>query len=128
MATSMLLKITALGADDMSVQRVANKNCRGAVANREEFIGSNLEAYDTASTTGTDLYVVQSYGAHFPMYIAEAHKGKVNWYGNKDKYSVSTSKQMTQANPHAANMMWFDTESMLVLAKHGITGLAGGKS
>ena len=32
------------------------------------------------------LYIVYSYGYHFPMYI----KYKNTWYENSDKYSVTT--------------------------------------
>ena len=107
----------------MSIDKIANRDSRGYVQNREEFIGSNLLAYDTASTTGTNLYVVHSYGDHFPIYIAEEHEGLVNWYGNKDKWGQTTSRHQSQANPHEESMVWFETADMIVIAKQGITGL-----
>jgi hypothetical protein len=113
----------------MSVQRIANRDARAHIEEREEFTGSNIEAYDTASTTGTDLYVVLSYGAHFPMYIAESTyvtDGVVNWYGNKDKWGRTTTKHQSQCMPYHESITWFDTKDMIVIAKHGITGLAVG--
>ena len=106
--------------------RIANRDARAYVEVREEFEGSNITAWDTASTTGTDLYVVCSYGEHFPMYIAEEHDGVVNWYGNEDKWGITTSKHKTQARPftdEAKSMQWFDTQQMILIMKHGITGM-----
>jgi hypothetical protein len=110
----------------MSVQRIANRDARAHVEEREEFTGSNIEAYDTASTTGTDLYVVLSYGAHFPMFIAEELEGVVKWYANKDKWGPTTSKHQSQCLPYHMGCTYFDTKDMIVMAKHGITGLAVG--
>ena len=115
----------------MSIQRIANKDARSYVEHREEFKGSNCGAYDTSSSTGTDLYVVWSYKErdHFPMYIAEEHDEIVRWYGNVDKYSQSTSRQQSQCMPYDTDepIVWFPTDDMITLAKHGITGLAVGK-
>lgn len=38
-------------------------------------------------------YVVYSYGYHWPMYVFTAGQ----WFANQDRYSVTTSKQMSQA-------------------------------
>ena len=103
--------------------RVANKNARVYVQDREEFIGSNTFAVDTASTTGTDLYIVYSYGEHYPMFIAEEHGGVVVWYENTDSYSRSTSRQHTQLHPHETTTR-MDTQSMRRIAMNGIVGLA----
>ncbi|MEK9770168.1 MAG: hypothetical protein VW683_14740, partial [Betaproteobacteria bacterium] len=47
------------------------------------------------------------------------------WYENIDKYSPTTSKHKTQTHPHEDTMP-MSLNSMLVLAEHGITGLAAG--
>ena len=110
--------------------RIANRDARAYVEEREEFEGSNLSGYDTTSTTGTDLYIVLSYGAHFPVYIAEEHDGVVNWYGNEDTYSPSTSRHQSQSRPftdEAKCITWFDTDQMILIMHHGITGLMAGK-
>ena len=39
-----------------------------------------------------DLYVVYSYGEHFPMYVYD--HGVELWFGNADKYSPTTSKNI----------------------------------
>lgn len=71
--------------------RIANENARKFVDDCISFRGSNL--FGEIKRLG--LYVVYSYGYHFPIYA------KINgfWYGNKDKYSVSTSKHQSQACP-----------------------------
>ena len=106
--------------------RIANRDARGCVQGREEFTGSNISAYDTASTTGTDLYVVLSYGDHFPMYIAEEHDGVVKWYGNQDKWGPTTSVHQSQCHPHES-ATWFSTDDMITIARHGISGLMAGR-
>tara|TARA_Y100000310_G_scaffold14563_1_gene14727 strand:+ start:587 stop:913 length:327 start_codon:yes stop_codon:yes gene_type:complete len=73
------------------MDRVANKDCRSYVERKEEFNGSNLYARKIGK-----LYVVYSYGEHYPMYIFR----KGWWYENGDKYSVSTSKHRGQARPY----------------------------
>jgi len=52
-------------------------------------------------------YVVFSYGYHFPMYAFIAGK----WFGNKSKYSVSTSKQQGQTNPFDVSE-WVTTDEL----------------
>ena len=48
-----------------------------------------------AEKTSDGMYIVYSYGYHFPMYAFVDGE----WLENSDKYSVSTSKQQTQARP-----------------------------
>ena len=43
-----------------------------------------------------EVYVVYSHGNHFPIYAYIKDK----WYGNKDKYSVTTSKHQSRARPN----------------------------
>jgi len=71
--------------------RVSNKNCRRFVEKCKPFKGSNL--FGEYSREG--VYVVYSYGYHFPIYAFL----NGSWYGNSQKYSVSTSKHQSQARP-----------------------------
>ena len=87
--------------------RVANKDSATAVLRQLEFTGSNLFGEHSENT-----YAVYSYGYHFPIY---ALVGGV-WYGNKDKYSPSTSKQQTQSNPGCVDE-WVDTNTLTKLIK-----------
>ena len=44
------------------------------------------------------LYIVYSYGKHFPLFVFDKQTG--TWYTNEDKYSVTTSKHRTQCLPY----------------------------
>jgi hypothetical protein len=68
--------------------KIANRDCGHAVANCQEFSGSNLHAECRGGT-----YVVFSYGEHWPLLI----KKDGVWYENADKYSSSTSRHLSQA-------------------------------
>ena len=77
--------------------KIANKNGSIYTTNKEEFNGSNTfaVAYGCNENNGFSVYVVYSYGYHFPMYVFKGGK----WYENGDKYSQSTSKQQNQLRP-----------------------------
>ena len=75
------------------MQKTSNKNCQPLVEHRVEFKGNNI----FSKWVNDNTYVVYSYGLHFPMFVFLAKEG--TFYENSDKYSVSTSKQQTQARP-----------------------------
>ena len=84
----------------MSKNRVSNCNARKEVEALQEFVGSNMFA--EWREVGSDrerkgIYVVFSYGRHFPMYAWDA-EAQV-WIGNSDKFSRSTTRQQSQARP-----------------------------
>lgn len=108
------------------------------VDNLQTFNAGNVFAVDYPVTDDTGLdtrYVVYSYGWHWPLYIKEG----VHWYGNSDRYSITTSKHMSQFMPSEIggrdqplgtpvpphNTM--TCEQMLVIAEHGIAGMVLGK-
>ena len=97
--------------------KVANAKCRDAVSRRLPFKGSNLwgEWVD-------GVYVVFSYGKHFPLWVYDAETEQ--WFGNADRYSVSTSKHRTQSQPLQATIKWFDTETMQRLRDGGYRRMA----
>ena len=74
--------------------RTSNNKCSELVNNKIEFKANNIFSEHIKKDK---LYIVYSYGHHFPMYI----KYKNTWYENSDKYSVSTSKQQSQSRPNA---------------------------
>lgn len=65
----------------------------------------------------TQLYIVYSYGHHFPMYIYD--EVAQMWFGNKDRYSHTTSKHQSQAKPTQPIDSWLSTDEMQSLIKHG---------
>ena len=67
-----------------------------------------------------DLYVVYSYGEHFPMYIYDHHVHL--WFGNYDKYSPTTSKHQTMARPDADEINMLSTEELSALVRLGSYG------
>lgn len=110
----------------MKPATIANKDCRKFVEARRPFKGSNLYAERrTAGNGHSDLYVVYSYGEHFPIYVAEVGEfGQVHWYANTDKYSQSTTRHQSLARPYYVNFMPMTTSAMRRLAIDGIAGLA----
>lgn len=77
----------------MPIAKIANKDAREYVRNRIVFDGSNLFArYAT-----DNLYVVYSYGFHFPMYIWDNTCGI--WLRNVTEKSASTAKHYSECCP-----------------------------
>jgi len=94
--------------------KVANKNARQYVDELKKFEGSNTFATNDGGSFAYDvladrknLYIVYSYGYHFPMYIYDRQAGI--WVGSKDKYSSSTSKHQSQCRPSEPIECWLDT-------------------
>jgi len=76
--------------------KIANNKARQYVTDKVEFDGSNtFGRWYNNETTRENIFVVFSYGYHFPMFAYI----KGEWFENMDKYSVSTSKQQTQLRP-----------------------------
>lgn len=94
--------------------RVANRDASKYVNELKEFKGSynryadaSIFAENKVSFDDEELYVVYSYGYHFPMYIYDRQAGI--WVGSKDKYSSSTSKHQSQCRPSEPIECWLDT-------------------
>ena len=77
--------------------KLANRDVRGAVQNRQEFKNTNGTLFGRWETRF--LYVVYSYGEHFPLFLNDCSYGESAWAVNTDKYSVTTSKHFSQAHP-----------------------------
>jgi len=108
--------------------RVSNNKARDYVNGFKEFQGSNTFAkWWHSSEESVDkieliekIYVVYSYGHHFPMYIYDSEQNK--WIGNKDKYSQSTTRHQSQLRPSEVDM-WLNTDEMKDVVRH--QGLVG---
>ena len=75
------------------------------VKNKSMFSAGNVFALNYPVT---GYYIVFSYGLHWPLFIYDHKKGQ--WYGNSDKYSVTTSKHYTKLNP--GNVALLNCEEM----------------
>lgn len=74
-----------------------------------------------ATWVSNSLYVVYSYGTHFPMYVYDASASvfdevgnevsKGVWLGNTDKYSTTTSKHQGKCRPNEVHK-WLNTEQL----------------
>lgn len=82
--------------------KLANRDVRGAVQNRQEFKNTNGTLFGRWETRF--LYVVYSYGEHFPLFLNDCSYGESAWAVNTDKYSVTTSRHFTYANPECENV------------------------
>jgi len=108
----------------MSVQRTANSDARSLVQNRIDFNGNNTYArtHEANKDRPTDLYIVYSYGSHFPLFIAETFEGITKWYENADRYSQTTSKHRSQLHPHYETTKLL-TKDMMRMTAYGIAGV-----
>lgn len=77
-----------------------------AVARRQEFIGSNI--YGTWFDATNPVFVVYSYGEHFPIAAYVDNLGR--WFSHYDKYSSSTSRH--QSRVHRGVGTFFDVGSV----------------
>jgi len=101
--------------NDNNVPRIANRNSRQYVEKRRVFDGSNLYARINP-LNNTRLYVVYSYGSHFPLWVYDYHANI--WFGNNEKFSASTSRQAAQSEPREA-ITWLDTSTLQSVAEYG---------
>lgn len=93
--------------------KIANTNARVFVKSRMPFTGSNLYAKWV-----DDLYVVYSYGDHFPLWIYDDSIG--HWLENTSKYSQTTSTHKSRTNPYAGMpYIALPNEEMKAVILHG---------
>ncbi len=103
--------------------KVANRNARQYVQRLHPFEGSNL--YGTffctnpsSTALGDSGYVVYSYGQHWPLFINVCDQ----WFENKDRHSVTTSKHRSQTHPHQPTIL-LSTDHMKLLVRKGYRAL-----
>tara|TARA_R110002110_G_C13154408_1_gene691092 strand:- start:40 stop:618 length:579 start_codon:yes stop_codon:yes gene_type:complete len=92
--------------------RISNREVKEYVNKREQFVTNNGTITSAISATG--MYVVYSYGRHFPLYAYDEEKNQ--WYGNSDKYSQTTSCHQSHARPDG-DIQWTDTETLRKLTE-----------
>lgn len=90
---------------------INNSDMRRCVQCKEEFTNNNGTVHAEHRTFGDEhrVYVVFSYGTHFPMYLYDYEWER--WFGNDDKYSVTTSRHQSQCCP-SSNVIYVDTHTM----------------
>ena len=81
--------------------RLANAETSGPIKRREMFKTNSGAVFPRREG---DLYVVYSYGDHFPMWVYDGHINQ--WFGNQDRASRTTSKQQSQTRPDVDMTMW----------------------
>jgi hypothetical protein len=96
--------------------KIANRDARSYVQKCKAFEGSNLYA----TWTSPYLYVVYSYGTHYPMFVYDCLAEE--WFENSLKWSQSTGRQRTQARP-LTDTTPMSHEDMQIIACEGIVGL-----
>jgi hypothetical protein len=74
--------------------RTTNTKCRAFVKVRASFQNSNKQLFGRYETPL--LYVVYSYGDHWPLFAWDGFE----WYENADKCSMTTSHHHSYAHPH----------------------------
>jgi len=82
--------------------RTANNSARDLVQSRVPFKGNNT---DGKYVDG--IYVVSSYN-WYPLFVCKDGQ----WFENKDKYSVSTSKQTSQLRPFREDIIMVGTDTL----------------
>lgn len=97
---------------------VTLNKARAEVNNRRLFFVRNPKTTHGSvySEARDNLYIVYSYGYHFPMWVYDYAIGK--WIGNESKYSVSTSKQQSKTRPDDVSF-WFSTDELKHLIGKG---------
>ena len=108
-----ILKDSNFHSFAMTPETTTNKYASTFVNKLEQFKASNC--FGTWLTP--NLYTVYSYGFHFPMYVWDANEQM--WFGNKDKYSRTTSKQQQQLRPNVDNIKEFTTGQLKQLVSSG---------
>lgn len=107
----------------MKQERIANGDAHAYAAKRKPFKGSNLYSEVRTSGAGTEIYVVYSYGYHFPCFIAETtENGITAWYENESGYSRTTGKHKNQARPRNVQLTSMEHEAMMKIACNGLVG------
>lgn len=107
----------------MKPTRINNRDAHNYAAKRIPFNGSNMFSEIRTSGAGTELYVVYSYGYHFPMFVAETTEdGTTAWYETTDSYSRTTGVHKSRARPRNAQLTPMTHEAMMKIACNGLVG------
>jgi len=109
--------------------KISNNKAIEYIKKLEVFQGNNTYAEWLSHGSGDDsghheskkIYVIYSYGHHFPIYIYDAKEQK--WIGNKDKYSPSTTRHQSLLRPSDEDIIWLSSDEMQkVRFNYGLVG------
>lgn len=93
--------------------KLANNQVRDAVNRCQRFTNNNDTMF---SINGSNIYVVYSYGNHYPMYVYD-YETKT-WFGNETRSSVTTQRHKTHAKPDGY-IDWCSTSYLQSIIHHG---------
>jgi len=99
---------------NFDVKRIANREAREYVEQLVPFIGHNLAGL----YQDNGIYVVLSYG-YYPILAYASGM----WFGNRDKYSVTTSRHLSQSMPKGVEIQWLSLEVIKRLIRDGYEAL-----
>jgi hypothetical protein len=102
------------------MKKINNSIMQNYTTERKTFTTNNETVYAQFKhnrNMDNDLYVVYSYGEHFPMYVFDTET--VSWFGNEDKYSPTTSKHQTLARPDTDDMTMLPTDELRQMIELG---------
>lgn len=97
----------------MTTPRISNTNARHYVQRKAPFKGSNLYARWVTD----NLYVVYSYGEHFPLWVYDQNLD--HWLENTSKYSQTTSIHKSRTNPYPDGTIVLSNADMKSVILHG---------
>ena len=111
-----------------TIQRSANRDARTLIQQLKDFNGSNAfsRTHHATQDRPTDIYVVYSFGEHYPLYVAETMDGITKWYENADWFSRTTSKHRSQFSPLQPTTK-LNTNDMMRMTAYGIAGVVAHK-
>lgn len=89
---------------------ITNRQMRSYVEATRQFTNNNKTVW---TTWEGKFYTVYSYGRHFPMYAYDTQAEK--WYGNKDKFSRTTTTHQNLARPSNREIEWVSTDEFKAL-------------
>lgn len=98
----------------MPTNILANNQVREFVNDRRPFKNNNGTMF---TTYRHDLYVVYSYGEHYPMYVYDCIAKQ--WFGNDSKSSRTTQRHKTQARPDDRDVYGVTTDYLRALILAG---------
>ena len=87
------------GPRKWGLPKTSNNKCRWFVERRLEFNGAwhmDRQQHTIFARNIGKLYIVYSYGEHYPMFLFR----KGWWYENSDGYSRSTGRHHSNARPY----------------------------
>ena len=79
------------------METINNNQMSEFTTHHKQFTNNTGSVY-TTDQVHPDLYIVYSYGEHFPMYVYD--DASSTWFGNSDKFSPTTAKHQTLARPN----------------------------